>query len=189
MGRKLVLIVHISLDGFVAGPKGKLDGFEAGEENLQFVCVLTKNADTILMGRISYELLNPFWPTAKDRPGATKGEVEYSNWYNSAHKIIVSSTLKNEGLDNTTILSGNIEQEVMRLKQKPGKEILIFGSPSISRALIQEDLIDSFWIFVNPVIFGDGIPLFTNRGKKSKLELQMNTRFSNGEIALHYVKR
>ena len=189
MGRKLVLIVHTSLDGFVAGPKGELDGFEAGEENLQFVCGLTNNADTMLMGRISYELLDSFWPTAKDRQGATKGKVEYSNWYNYAHKIIISTTLKKEGLMNTTVLSSNLQQEVMSLKQKTGKEILIFGSPSVARSLMREDLIDSFWIFVNPVIFGKGIPLFTDSGKRAKLELQTVTRFSNGEIALHYIKR
>ncbi|MFI5187151.1 MAG: dihydrofolate reductase family protein, partial [Chitinophagales bacterium] len=66
--RELILVVHIPLDGFVAGPKGELDGFDASEENLQFVCSLTEDADTALFGRNSYQLLNSHWPTAKDRP-------------------------------------------------------------------------------------------------------------------------
>jgi dihydrofolate reductase len=72
--RKLVLVVHISLDGFVAGAKGELDGFPSGEENLQFVCKLTENADAALLGRISYKLLNGYWPTAKDLPNLTAFE-------------------------------------------------------------------------------------------------------------------
>ena len=65
--RKLVLVVHVSLDGFVAGPKGELDGFDAGEENLEFVCGLTKDADAALFGRLSYEMINGHWPTVKDK--------------------------------------------------------------------------------------------------------------------------
>jgi len=84
--RELILVVHTSLDGFVAGPKGELDGFNAAEENLPFVCQLTEGADTALFGRISYELLNSHWPTAKNRPNATKGVIDYSNWYNEAKK-------------------------------------------------------------------------------------------------------
>jgi dihydrofolate reductase len=87
--RKLILIVHACPDGFVAGPKGELDGFDAGEENLEFVCKLTEEADTALFGRISYQLLNSWWPTARDRPNATKGEIAYSNWYNNAKKIVI----------------------------------------------------------------------------------------------------
>lgn len=85
--RELILVAHISLDGFVAGPNGELDGFDAGEENLEFVFQLT-NADAALFGRKSFELLNHYWPTAYAHPKATKGEVSYSTWYNSATKII-----------------------------------------------------------------------------------------------------
>jgi dihydrofolate reductase len=76
--RKLILVVHISLDGFVAGSKGELDGFDPGEENLKFVCKITKDADTAMFGRISYELLDSYWPTEKYRPKATKGEILFS---------------------------------------------------------------------------------------------------------------
>ncbi|MEO7801823.1 MAG: dihydrofolate reductase, partial [Ginsengibacter sp.] len=90
--RKLIIVAHISLDGFVAFRDGSLSGFEAGKENLDFVCHLTRNADAALFGRISYQLLNSYWPTAKDLPNASEGEIEYSNWYNTATKIVLSKT-------------------------------------------------------------------------------------------------
>jgi dihydrofolate reductase len=184
--RKLILVVHTSLDGFVAGSNGELDGFDAGEENLEFICKLTEEADTALFGRISYQLLESNWPTARNRPGATKAEIAYSNWYNNAKKIVLSSTLNSAGLHHTTILRGNISNEIIKLREQAGKNILIFGSPSVFQSLLQSDLVDHYWIFVNPVIFGQGIPLFTGPTKKVKLKLLFAKQFSNGEIALHY---
>src|SRR5215831_2015105 len=101
--RKLVLLAHTSLDGFVASPQGELDDFDPGEENLQFVCDLTEQADSALFGRVSYELLNKYWPTAKDLPNASKGAVAYSNWYNAAKKIVISKTMKDQNLKNTIV--------------------------------------------------------------------------------------
>lgn len=187
--RKLILVVHISLDGFVAGSKAELDGFDVGEENLQFVCDLTEEADATLMGRISFKLLDDWWPTAAERANATKGQVAYSNWYNAAQKIVISKTLPGEDLNNTVIIRNNIEAEVSKLKQQPGKNILIFGSPSVAQILMEADLIDSYWIFINPVIFGKGIKLFAESSKMSRLKLIATKEFPNGEFGLQYVKR
>jgi dihydrofolate reductase len=185
--RKIILIAHTSLDGFVAGQKGELDGFEAGEENLDFVCQLTEEADAALFGRISYELLNNYWPAAKDRPNATKGEINYSNWYNSAKKIVISKTLPNENLPDTIVVGNDIPNEISKIRKQAGKNILIFGSPMVSQSLIRSHLIDGYWIFINPVIFGVGIPLFADIKEKIKLKLLSTKQFSNGEFALNYV--
>lgn len=182
--RRLILIVHTSLDGFVAGVKGELDGFEPGEENLQFVCRITETADAALFGRVSYELLNHYWPTAKDKPNATTGEIAYSNWYNKATKIVLSKTLPNAGAADTVIITDNVQQKVDNIKRQPGKDILVFGSPTAFRSIIQ--LVDDYWIFINPVLFGSGIPLFSGMADKIKLVLSETKQFSNGEIALHY---
>jgi dihydrofolate reductase len=184
--RKLVLLAHISLDGFVAGVRGELDDFDPGEENLQFVCSLTEQADAALFGRISYELLNKHWPDAKNSPNASKGTIAYSNWYNSAEKIVISQTMTAESSNNTIIIRDNIPDEINKIKNKPGKDILIFGSPAVSQLLMQHDLIDSYWIFVNPIIFGKGIPLFTDMENKIKLKLVKTKQFSNGEFGLNY---
>ncbi len=185
--RKLVLVVHTSLDGFVAGTNGELDGFDAGEENLEFVCRLTEEADTALFGRISYQLLDNHWPKAKDRLGASKGTVAYSNWYNSAHKIVISKTLSKDNLNNTTIIGENIPNEIIKIKEEEGKGILIFGSPATSQLLMQHGLVDEYRVFINPAIFGKGIPLFAPLLNNIKLKLLASKQFSNGEIALHYV--
>ena len=186
--RNLVLIAHISLDGFVAGTKGELDGFDAKEENLEFVCKLTEEADAALFGRISYQLLESYWSTAKDRPGATKAEIAYSNWYNNSQKIVVSRTLAGKNLPRTSIISENVSNEIIKLKQRAGKDILIFGSPAVSQLMMEMDLIDRYWIFVNPKIFGEGIPLFTHSAKKRNLKLLSTRQFANGELAIHYVR-
>ncbi len=185
--RNIVLFAHISLDGFVAGSKGELDGFPVGDENLKFVCDLTEQADAALFGRLSYQLLDSYWPTAKDRVNASKNEIAYSNWYNSATKIVISKTITQEKLNNTVVIGGNFPHEITKLKELPGKDILIFGSPSVSKVLMQLGLIDSYWIFVNPVIFSEGIPLFGGLSKKIKLKLEATKQFPNGEIALNYL--
>jgi dihydrofolate reductase len=184
--RKLALLAHTSLDGFVAGIKGELDDFDASEENLQFVCSLTEQADAALFGRTSYELLNNYWPSAKDLPNASKGTIAYSTWYNMAKKIVISTTMKSQNLNNTIIISDHIANELIKIKDQPGKDILIFGSPAVSQLLMQHDLIDSYWIFVNPIIVGKGIPLFTEMSNKIKLKLVATKQFSNGEIALNH---
>lgn len=185
--KKLILVVHISLDGFVAGPKGELDDFDASEENLKFVCKLTEEADTALFGRVSYQLLESYWPTAKDRPDASKGTIAYSNWYNSAKKIVISKTMAGKNLNSATVISDSISNEIIKIKEQAGKNILLFGSPSISQFLMQLDLIDSCWIFINPIIFGQGIPLFVTPANKTKFNLVDTKQFPNGEIALNYI--
>ncbi len=184
--RKLILVAHISLDGFVAGLKGEIDGFDAAEENLRFVCSLTDDADAALFGRVTYQWLDSFWTTAGRRPNATKGEVLYSNWYNNVQKIVMSKTLASEKLNNVYIVSDDIVNTVTAIKNQSGKNILIFGSPSVAQELLRVNLIDACWIFVNPVFFGKGIPLFRELKSKTQLKPLTTRIFSNGEIAIHY---
>jgi dihydrofolate reductase len=184
--RQLIAVAHISLDGFVAFTDGSLAGFAAGQDNLEFVCGLTHHADAALFGRISYQLLDSYWPGAKALPNATKGEIEYSIWYNAATKIVLSKTLQQTDAANTIIIGDNVAEEIRNIKQQPGKDILIFGSPKAFQSLAKYDLIDEYAIFVNPVIFGKGIPLFDGSTPKTKLKLSSTKQFPNGEIALHY---
>lgn len=184
--RKLILIAHTSLDGFVAGPKGEFDDFPNDEENLVFVSKLTDEADAALFGRVSYQKMNSYWPGARNIPGATPGTLKYSNWYNKAQKIVVSKTLTTEGLTDTVIIKDHIKEEISALKKQEGKDILIFGSPTISRILMQMELIDEYWIFINSVVFGQGIPLFTGGERKTKLKVGNIKQFANGEIAINY---
>jgi dihydrofolate reductase len=154
------------------------------------VCSLTDDADAALFGRRSYQLLDSDWPTAADRPNATKGVINYSNWYNRVPKYVLSGTLQSGNSANTHIITGNIFDAINKIKQ-PGdggnKNILMFGGPEAARSLIELDLIDGFWLLIHPVIFGQGIPLFKNDSKKvMKLTLAATKQLSNGMMALNY---
>jgi len=221
--RKLILIAHTSLDGFVAFPNGDLSGFDASDENLEFVWRLTDHADAAMFGRKSYQLLESYWPTAAGRANATKAEIGFSNWYNAAEKIVLSKTMNETNLQNTKInsenvtddvsyanwydaeknaspktmektnlhnikiISDNVADEISKIKQQPGKDILIFGSPATFQTVFEAGLVDSYWIFINPVIFGKGIPLFKESKNKVNLKLMATKQFANGELALHYI--
>jgi len=184
--RELTLIVQTSLDGFVAGPNGEFDNFIGGEENLEFVCSITDDADAALFGRVSYQLLDSGWPTAASKPGATINEIKYSGWYNSVSKYVLSKTLQEKKPGNTHVISKNIETEINDIKQQRGKTILMFGSPNAARSLFELSLVDSFWIIIHPVIFGQGIPLFGNRENIIKLRLLASKQLSNGTVCHKY---
>ena len=127
--RELSLIVQTSLDGFVAGVKGEFDNFIGGEENLEFVCSVTDDADAILLGRVSYQLLNSFWPKAADKPGATENEKKYSTWYNSVPKFVLSGTLKVENSSNPYVISKKSGNRNRLSKTTTGQEYLNFWQP------------------------------------------------------------
>lgn len=185
--RKLVLIVHTSLDGFVAGPQGELSDFDPGEDNLAFVASLTENADAAMFGRVSYELLEAHWPQVKDQPDASPAAKKYSAWYAGAQKIIISKTLDLQD-PSVIIIRENLKESIEKITSLPGKDILIFGSPSIAQHMIEADLIDEYWIFINPVIFGKGIQLYPKGSGLKKFRLVKQEIFPNGEIALCYQK-
>jgi dihydrofolate reductase len=186
--RDINLIAQISLDGFVAGIKGEFDNFTQGEETLEFVCNITDTADAAMFGRISYQLLESDWPTAGSKPGATKNIIKYSDWYNSASKIIFSRTLK-DNLKNATIISGNLLPQINKIKEQNGKDILIFGSPTIAHELMNLNTIDHIWLIVHPVIFGDGIPLFRTRNHNIQFTLSYSHQLPNGVICNKYALR
>jgi dihydrofolate reductase len=182
--RKLQLIVHMSLDNFIAGEDGGFDQFDQSPENLDFVNSVTDTADAALFGRVSYQLINQFWPTAKDQPDASSSQVKYSNWYNAADKFVISNTLTTD-TPNTRIIGKDLRTEIDAIKNAPGKNILMFGSPTAFRTLNEMDVIDEYWIIQYPAIFGKGIELFYPQGSK-KLRLLQTRKLSKGEMALHY---
>jgi dihydrofolate reductase len=142
-----------------------------------------------LYGRATYEMMEGYWPTAGAQPGAGKHDIEHSKWYNNVSKIVLSRTMMGKKPANTQIISNHLVDEINHLKQGDGKTILIFGSPSASHALIAEGLIDGYWLFVNPIILGQGIPVFKNVRDKEALRLVESRIFSSGVIALHYLRQ
>jgi dihydrofolate reductase len=186
--RKIISFMHISLDGFVAGPNGEMDWIKVDEELFDHVGKRISEGDTALYGRVTYEMMESYWPTAGTQPGASKHDIEHSKWYSKVHKVVLSKTMKDEGLPNTTIISDNLADRINKIKQSPngGKDILLFGSPTATHSLIQQNLIDGYWLFVNPIILGRGIPLFADIKNKIKLNLLTTKQFTCGVTELNY---
>lgn len=188
--RKILSFMHISLDGFVAGPNGEMDWIKVDEEIFEYVGKRINESDTALYGRITYEMMEGYWPTAGDKPDASKHDMEHAKWYNKAHKVVLSKTMQDTGLTNTKVISDSLSTEINKLKQSSNGEsadILVFGSPTATHALIQENLLDGYWLFVNPVILGKGIPLFIGIKAKVNLKLLTTHRFACGVTELNYI--
>ena len=186
--RKLVLFMHTTLDGFVGGPHGELDWVLTDDEIFDFAKKLTDQSDTALYGRVTYQLMESYWPTAGEKPDATKQDKHHSAWYNKVEKIVVSRTLNHADLINASVINDHLIEEVNQLKQKAGKNIVIFGSPGIAKELINKNIIDDYWLFLNPVLLGHGILLFNGYQKIINLHLLSTHTFANGVVCLHYNK-
>src|SRR6478735_6478653 len=123
MGR-IISFMHISLDGFVAGPNREMNWIKVDEEIFDHVGKRISETDTALYGRVSYEMMENYWPNAGEEPGASKHDINHSEWYNKAHKLVLSRTMKvaglpagQAGLTNTTIISDNLSNEINEIKQ------------------------------------------------------------------------
>jgi dihydrofolate reductase len=186
--RSLVSFMHVSLDGFVAGLNGEMDWIKVDDEMFDYAALRTNESDTALYGRVTYQMMEAYWPTAADQPNATKHDKEHSAWYKKVDKVVLSKTMEGQQLPNTIIISNDVEHRVQALKQQAGKEIIIFGSPGASHTLMQYGLIDEFWLFVNPVLLGKGIPLFKDIQQITQLKLVTTATFASGVVCLHYKK-
>jgi dihydrofolate reductase len=178
--------MHISLDGFVAGPNKEMNWIKIDSEIFDHVGERISKTDSALYGRVTYEMMEAYWPNAGNKPAASKHDINHSKWYNKANKLVLSKTMKGADLTNTTIISDNLSERINEIKQGAGSEILLFGSPTATHSLIQQNLIDGYWLFVNPIILGQGIPLFTNIKDKIKLNLLTTRQFTSGVTELNY---
>src|SRR5450432_3091062 len=186
--RNLIFFMHTSLDGFVAGLNGEMDWIKLDEAMFDFVATMTEQSDTALYGRVTYEMMQSYWPKAGEEPNASKHDIEHSNWYNKVSKAVLSKTIHETGLHNTEVIGDQLPDNINKIKQREGKNIIIFGSPGAAQSLLNEGLIDEFWLFVNPIILGKGMPLFKDLTGTTKLNLIESKTFARDVIALHYQK-
>ena len=184
--RNVVWLMHVSLDGFVAGPKGEIDWISLDDEIFEDVHNLVRKADTALFGRVTYNIMESYWPTAADRPEATKHDREHSSWLNPALKVVFSRTLKKVDWQNTRVVKGGVDEEIAELKKQPGKNLILFASPGLASTFMNLNLIDEYWFNVNPIILGKGVPLLKDLKDMHLLKLLESKTYKQGVVNLHY---
>src|SRR5579884_2092739 len=186
---KIITTTWISLDGFIAGPNGEMDWVIVDDEMGQYEYDAVSAADTLLLGRVTYESFSGSWPYVPDNPNASEGEKAYARMLNAMRKIVFSRTLPSVDWNNSSLLKEIQPEEIAKLKQEPGRDMLIYGSASIVQALTNHGLIDEYQVLVHPVILGGGKPLFQNIQQQLKLTLVNNKTHPSGIVVLYYQPR
>jgi dihydrofolate reductase len=187
--RKLVLLEHVSLDGYLAGPDGDMSWIRVDDEVWEHVHPIVDAADTAVWGRVTYEMMAAYWPTAADAPDATAHAVHHGRWVNRATRLVFSRTLDAApwGASGTaTVVRADVAEAMPRLKAEPGGDMLIVGSASLARASIAQGLVDELWLNVNPVVLGGGARLFPEGGPTRPLRLIATRPMASGVVGLHY---
>ncbi|HLW01132.1 MAG TPA: dihydrofolate reductase family protein [Ktedonobacterales bacterium] len=184
--RKVMLLMHTSLDGFVAGPNGEMEWIAVDDEMWTYVTAITDSADTVIFGRVTYQGMASYWPTAAEQPTATQHDIHHARWVNPALKLVVSRTLEQAEWGPARLVKDHIAEEIAQLKQQPGKNLLMIGSPGLAQTFMRAGLIDDYWLNVNPVALGSGVPLFANLAEPIPLKLAEAKAFRSGVVGLHY---
>jgi dihydrofolate reductase len=187
--RRVILFIHMSLDGFVAGPNGETDWITIDDEIFKDANALANTADIALYGRTTFQMMESYWPTVLTNSNSTPLELEHAVWMERVKKIVFSTTLERVEWTNTTLVKDNIGEEMTRLKQQPGRNMIIFGSPCLAHNLMERGLVDRFRINVNPVVLGEGIPLFKNADERIHLRLLQSKRFHSDVVGLLYERK
>lgn len=172
----------ISLDGFFEGENHDLSWHNVDQEFVAFAIEQLKEIDTIIFGKTTYEMMASFWPSEtakKDDPITAALMTETS-------KIVFSRTLETADWKNTKLIKENLENEIKKLKEQPGKDIAVFGSNNLSVQLLQLGLLDEVRIMINPVAICKGTLLFSGIQNKISLTLLKTRVFANGNVLIHY---
>ncbi|TLV03962.1 dihydrofolate reductase family protein [Dyadobacter luticola] len=187
--RKLVLFSHISLDGFAGDKNGGLAFLSYDHELQQFADELIQTVGTPVYGKNTYNLMAGYWPTMFDNPNASERELAHAKWVQEVPKIVFSTTLPSADWENTTLIRDNVTEEINKLKQQPGKDLVIFGSPGLAKSLMNLGLIDEYQLTLHPIILGEGNSLFDGNVQLSKLKLLGSKTLGSGVVTLHYSAR
>jgi len=178
--RKLIAAINMTLDGFC-----NHTAIIADDEIHEHYNELLRNADTLLYGRITYQLMESYWPAVVKDPTGNKPTDEFAVLIDNISKIVFSRTLQQVEWKNTKLKREVIKDEILELKKKTGKPIFA-GSPSLITALAQFNLIDEYQLCVHPVVLGSGLPLFKNLKERIDLKLLKTKTFACGAVALYY---
>jgi dihydrofolate reductase len=183
--QKLIVFNHVSLDGYFTDAKNDMSFANNATPDAEWDAYVASNASgggMFLFGRITYELMASFWPTAI----AAKQMPVVAERMNQAPKVVFSRTLEKAAWENTRLLRDNLAAEVQKLKNEPGEGIVIFGSGSIVSQLTEAGLIDEYQLILDPIVLGKGRTMFEGMREPLHLKLKQTRVFSNGNVLLRY---
>jgi dihydrofolate reductase len=179
---KITVFNLTTVDGFFEGPNREIDWHRVDEEFNEFAIEQLNSVDTLLFGRVTYELMANYWPT----PAATTDDPIIAHKMNSLSKIVFSKTLARAEWQNTRLIKENFVEEISRLKKQSVKDMFIFGSSDLAVSFIQHNLIDEYRIMVNPVVLGGGKPIFKGIQNRLELKLIKTKLFKSGNVLIYY---
>jgi len=174
--RKVIVSTYVTLDGVMEAPEKWVFQFW-NDEHAKYAHDQLFASDALLMGRLVYEEFAASWPSRRN---------EFADRMNALPKYVVSTTLEEAAWNNTTIIKEDVAEEVSRLKQQPGQDILMYGSADLMHTLMRHSLIDEYRIWVHPVVLGSGKRLFGEGSDSTVLRLVDTTTFGSGIVVLSY---
>ncbi len=182
----------MTLDGFSTGPNDEMDYLPPfGKEKMwkDLHDEMWKNldlADTVILGRSTYQIWEKYWPAAASNPQSSESDKKFSRYADETRKIVVSSTLDGVEWKNSTLIKNNIAEEIQKLKQQPGKNMIVVGGATVAQTFAKLGLIDEYLIVVHPVILGKGKLLLKDVDVRQKLKLIGTKTFNSGAVELRY---
>lgn len=180
--RKLIVDMMLSLDGFFEGPHREIDWFHWDSDMEMYSVSLLHSVDAILLGRVAYQLFSAYWPTE----AASRENPRIAPLMNSLEKIAFSTTLDKVEWQNTRLVKGDLGREISRLKAGPGKDLVMFGGAGLLASLVPLGLVDEYRFRINPLILGNGRPLFKDVRQRLDLKTIKVEAFGSGVAILYY---
>ena len=186
--RKLIVSMNVTLDGFMSGPDCELDWhFECwSSEMAECLSEELGAVDTIILGRITYDAMSNYWPLKSGCLSIPREDIAFADMMNSYPKVVFSKTMNHPTWNNTRVARGTLRVEIENLKKREGKDMILYGSGKLVTALIREDLIDEYRIWIHPVLLGRGKPFFKEFSNRQNLRLIGSKTFASGVLELKY---
>ena len=184
--RKLVSLIHLSLDGFCAGPNGEMDWITVNPAIFEDADRVIAMAGAAVYGRTTYGMMRGYWPTVLHDEKAPEDRRAHARWVEAAEKITFSRTL--DACDWNNCHLHRDTRDILALKEKPGKDLLIFGSPGLVKSFQAIDAIDEYWLFLNPVLLGEGVRFFHDP-HKPRFQIAETRRLEPDVMRFRYVRQ
>lgn len=184
--RKIIVSEMVSLDGFFAGSDGNINWHMVNDEFNKYAIDFLKTVDTILFGRVTYQMFENYWPAAITNPETSKDDLVIAHLIDDANKIVFSRTMDKTGWKNTKLMKEVDAEEIRKMKEQPGKDMVVYGSGMVVSELARLGLVDEYRLFVAPIVLGSGKLLLKDLKKEMKLKFIESKPLSNGVVLLCY---